>query len=52
MIRPYKPSDLETVAEIGNRAWENIYAMFRSVYGDELFTLIRPDEKSLRSCRL
>ena len=46
MIRPYKPSDLETVAEIGNRAWENIYTMFRSVYGDELFSLIRPDEKT------
>lgn len=43
MIRTYMPEDLETLADIGNRAWRGIYAMFRSLYGEELFRLINPD---------
>lgn len=43
MIRPYRPEDLETIADIGNRAWRGIYAMFRELYGEELFRLINPD---------
>ncbi len=42
MIRPYRQEDLETIAGIGNRAWRGIYAMFRELYGPELFSLINP----------
>ena len=44
MIRKYKPEDLTTIMDIGNRAWREIYRMFREVYGDELFRIIVPDE--------
>ena len=46
MIRKYRPEDLATVMDIGNRAWSEIYVMFRETYGDELFQLIVPDEKT------
>ena len=44
MIRRYKPEDLTAVMDIGNRAWREIYKMFRETYGDELFQLIVPNE--------
>ena len=44
MIRKYRPEDLPTIMDIGNRAWQGIYKMFREIYGDELFELINPDE--------
>ena len=44
MIRRYKPEDLEKIMDIGNRAWREIYKMFREAYGDELFQIITPDE--------
>ena len=44
MIRPYVPDDLDTIADIGNRAWRAIYHMFRQAYGDALFATIVPDE--------
>jgi ribosomal protein S18 acetylase RimI-like enzyme len=44
MIRAYKPEDLTTIMDIGNRAWREIYRMFRETYGDELFEVIVPDE--------
>lgn len=43
MIRKYRPEDLDIVMDIGNRAWSNIYKMFRESYGDELLELIVPD---------
>lgn len=46
MIRPYTQDDLETIVDIGNRAWREIYRMFRQTYGDELFAAIVPDEKT------
>ena len=46
MIRKYRPEDLATIMDIGNRAWSKIYVMFREAYGDELFKLIVPDEKT------
>ena len=46
MIRPYTETDLETIAEIGDRAWRAIYQMFRAAYGDELFAVLVPDEKT------
>jgi ribosomal protein S18 acetylase RimI-like enzyme len=46
LIRPYKQDDLEVVADIGNRAWCDIYRMFRETYGDELFAVMVPDEKT------
>jgi RimJ/RimL family protein N-acetyltransferase len=46
MIRAYKQEDLATIMDIGNRAWREIYKMFREAYGDELFQIIVPDEKT------
>jgi len=43
-MRKYEPRDLEVIMDIGNRAWKPIYAMFRSIYGDELFGVNVPDE--------
>ena len=44
MIRPYAQDDLDTIADIGDRAWRGIYRMFRSAYGDELFAIMVSDE--------
>lgn len=48
MIRPYKPEDLPIIMDIGNRAWREIYKMFRATYGDELFELRVPDEATAK----
>lgn len=42
MIRPYRPEDLPSIMDIGNRAWRGIYKAFHEVYGDELFALTNP----------
>jgi N-acetylglutamate synthase-like GNAT family acetyltransferase len=44
MIRPYRFRDLEIIVDIGNRAWQGIYAMFKRIYGEELFKLLCSDE--------
>jgi ribosomal protein S18 acetylase RimI-like enzyme len=46
MIRLYRPDDLGTIMDIGNRAWRGIYQMFRTCYGDELFAILVPDEET------
>jgi len=46
MMRNYQPTDLQIIMDIGNRAWQGIYRMFRQRYGDELFNIIVPDEKT------
>lgn len=46
MIRPYREDDLPTLVEIANRAWLEIYQMFRQAYGDELFDILISDEKT------
>lgn len=48
MIRKYKPDDLAKIMDIGNRAWREIYKMFRETYGDELFQLMVPDETTFK----
>ncbi len=48
MIRTYKPEDLPIIMDIGNRAWREIYKMFRETYGDELFDLLIPDESTAK----
>jgi ribosomal protein S18 acetylase RimI-like enzyme len=48
MIREYRPDDLDTIVDIGNRAWREIYEMFRGCYGDELFGLLVPDERTAK----
>lgn len=45
MIRPFGPTDLETIAAIGDRAWRGIHQMFRQAYGDALFAALVPNEK-------
>ena len=46
MIRPYKPQDLPAIMDIGNHAWQQIYKMFREIYGEELFKTLIPDEST------
>ena len=46
MIRQYKPEDLAQIMDIGNRAWREIYKMFKETYGDELFQIIVPDPET------
>jgi len=48
MIRKYKPDDLANIMDIGNRAWREIYKMFRETYGDELFQTIVPNETTTK----
>jgi ribosomal protein S18 acetylase RimI-like enzyme len=48
MIRAYQQEDLETLVEIGNLAWRDIYRMFRECFGDELFQLQVPDPQSAK----
>ena len=43
MIRAYRPEDLPILMDIGNRAWQPIYRMFREAYGEELFRLRTPN---------
>jgi len=46
LVRPYRPGDLPIIMDIANRAWRGIYRMFREIYGDELFELLVPDERT------
>lgn len=48
MIRPYRPDDLETLVDIGNRAWEPIYRMFRETYGEALFQAMVPHPDTVK----
>ena len=48
MIRSYRPEDLPVLMEIGNRAWRDIYRMFKEVLGEELFRLRVPDEATVK----
>jgi RimJ/RimL family protein N-acetyltransferase len=48
VIREYRPDDLETIMDIGNRAWREIYKMFKACYGDELYGLLVPDERTAK----
>jgi len=48
MIRKYKPEDLTAIMDIGNRAWREIYKMFRETYGDKLFQIVVPDETTAK----
>jgi ribosomal protein S18 acetylase RimI-like enzyme len=45
-MRACRPEDLETVADIANRAWRGIYANYRQILGDEIFLLIRPQPET------
>ena len=42
MMRPCRPEDLETVADIADRAWRGIHASYRRILGDEIFLAMRP----------
>ena len=49
MIRPYKPSDLPALMDIGNRAWRPIYDMYERCRGYELARLLVPDRGTAKS---
>lgn len=48
MIRTYRSGDLPILMDIGNRAWQGIYRMFRETYGEELFETIVPDSTTVK----
>jgi len=43
MIRMFRPDDLPIIMDLGDRAWQPIYALFRTQLGGELFDATRPD---------
>jgi ribosomal protein S18 acetylase RimI-like enzyme len=43
MIRNFRQEDLPFIQDIANRAWRNIFEMFKQTYGKELFDIIFPD---------
>ncbi len=48
MTRSFEPADLETIVDIADRAWRPINDMFRRTYGEELYRLLRPDERTAK----
>jgi len=49
MVRPYRPEDLPAIMDIANRAWQGIYDMFERRYGRELFQILVPDRRTVKS---
>jgi len=47
MIRNYRQEDLPYIQDSANRAWRNIFKMFKRTYGNELFDIIFPDPDEL-----
>ena len=43
MIRPFQPADEDALVDLGNRAWQPIYDMFRQVCGEQIFALTTPE---------
>jgi ribosomal protein S18 acetylase RimI-like enzyme len=52
MIRPYAPTDLQSIIAIANAAWHDIYEMFHSCYGDALFAAIVPDAATAKGVQV
>jgi len=48
MVRPYKPTDLPTIMDIGNRAWRPIFDMYDRIRGPELARLITPNRSTVK----
>ncbi len=42
-IREFRESDLDAIVEFSVRAWEPVFASFRSVLGDAIFFRLYPD---------
>ncbi len=49
VVRAYREADLPRLMDIGTRAWEHIYAGFRQTFGEELFKIIVPDVRTVKS---
>lgn len=52
MIRNYKEEDLETIMDIGNRAWQFIYDSSLSLYGEDLFNQMVPDRTTCKGLQI
>jgi len=48
MIRNFRQEDLPFIRDIANRAWHNIFEMFKQTYGMELFATMYPDTDELK----
>lgn len=48
MIRNYSENDRPFIQDIANRAWRDIFKMFRQTYGEELFNIIFPNADELK----
>jgi len=47
-IREYRPDDLETLMDIGNRAWAMIRASARAALGPDLYARISPEAETAK----
>ena len=48
MIRNLRQEDLPFIRNIANRAWREIFKMFKQAYGKELFDIMYPDADELK----
>jgi GNAT superfamily N-acetyltransferase len=42
-LRPYRPTDLDTIADLSLRAWEDAFTSWRAILGERLYGLAYPD---------
>lgn len=49
VIRELKPGDVDVIADIAVAAWTPIYAQFRDIMGEELFSALYPDWKGRKA---
>ena len=48
MIRACRAEDVETIKQIGNRAWQPIYDMYLDTYGEDLFARMVSDRHATK----
>jgi ribosomal protein S18 acetylase RimI-like enzyme len=52
MIRNYRPDDIQDIKRIADKAWANIFAMFKERYGEELFETLYPNSATLKGSQI
>lgn len=52
MIRNYTADDLDTIIQIGNAAWSNIYKVMRNDLGDEIFQIVTPNTDTCKGLQI
>lgn len=49
LLRPFGQDDIDPIVDLALRAWEPVFASFRSVWGDELFDRHYPDWATMQA---